>query len=158
MKGCSKYSAGQLREVATFDRLVKVSNLRGGFSEVWAPLATARAMVRPLSGREVLMHDRVNATGSHLLVCRYFSVPAPQVIDGGAPASLMDGDTYDGGAPGDTMVAALDGGPAYDVPRGEPVEADRVTVRGRVYNIRHIRNVDMLDEWFEITMESGMAT
>jgi hypothetical protein len=157
VKRCSKYGAGQLREVATFERLVRVSNGRGGFSEIWAAYATARAMVRPLSGRETLMQDRVNATASHMLVCRYFSIPAPRIVNGGTPASVMDGDVFDGGAPGDTMAPALDGGPAYDVPRGEPVEADRVTVRGKVYNIRHIRNLDMLDEWFEITMESGVA-
>lgn len=141
---CSKYGPGQLRETALFERLVRVSTGKGGFKQIWAPLATARAFVKPLSGREAMMHDRMNATASHLLVCRYFSVPAPNDIDGG------DAD--------DTMVAALDGGYAYDAPRGEPKEADRVTVRGKVYNIRHIRNLEFRDEWFEITMESGVAS
>lgn len=154
---CSKYGPGQLRETALFERLVRVSTGKGGFTQIWAPLATARAFIKPLSGREAMMHDRMNATASHMLVCRYFSVPAPNDIDGGDADDVGVTD-YDGGDADDTMVAALDGGYAYDAPRGEPKEADRVTVRGRVYNIRHIRNLEFRDEWFEITMDSGVAS
>lgn len=37
-------------------------------------------------------------------------------------------------------------------------EADRATIRGRVYNVRFINNVDFADQWLEITAEVGVAT
>ncbi len=37
-------------------------------------------------------------------------------------------------------------------------ERDRVTIRSREYNIRHIRNVEMRDRWLEITLAEGEAS
>jgi len=36
-------------------------------------------------------------------------------------------------------------------------ERDRVTIGGREYNIRHIRNVENRNRWLEIRLEEGVA-
>jgi SPP1 family predicted phage head-tail adaptor len=36
-------------------------------------------------------------------------------------------------------------------------ESDRVTIAGRVYNIRFINNVEFENRWLEITLELGVA-
>ena len=38
------------------------------------------------------------------------------------------------------------------------LEADRVEIRGKAYNIRFINNVDFDDKWLEISLDGGVAT
>jgi SPP1 family predicted phage head-tail adaptor len=37
-------------------------------------------------------------------------------------------------------------------------EEDRVLIRGRVYQIRFINNVEFADRWLQIDLDAGMAT
>jgi SPP1 family predicted phage head-tail adaptor len=72
---CGKYSAGDLKETVTFQRVTRVSDGAGGWTETWATLAGAptRAMVRALSGGEAFRFDRVDATVRLMVVTRYSS-------------------------------------------------------------------------------------
>lgn len=38
------------------------------------------------------------------------------------------------------------------------LEADRVEIRGKPYNIRFINNVEFADKWLEISLDGGVAT
>ena len=69
----SKYSAGQLREPVTFQRLTRTTDGAGGFTEAWAAIsgAPARAMVKPMSGGERWASQRLEATSTHKIVVRY---------------------------------------------------------------------------------------
>jgi head-tail adaptor len=37
------------------------------------------------------------------------------------------------------------------------LEADRVVINSKPYNIRFINNVDFRDEWLEISLDGGVA-
>lgn len=72
---CCKYSAGMLREPVTFERLTRVSDGSGGFSEPWTAVSGAptRGMVKPMSGSERWQSQRVEAKATHRIVVRYFA-------------------------------------------------------------------------------------
>lgn len=36
-------------------------------------------------------------------------------------------------------------------------ESDRVTIRGRVHNIRYIDNIEFADKWLQIDVDGGVA-
>ena len=38
------------------------------------------------------------------------------------------------------------------------LEADRVEIRGKAYNIRFINNIEFSDKWLEISLDGGAAT
>lgn len=38
------------------------------------------------------------------------------------------------------------------------LESDRVSIRGKAYNIRFINNVDLADKWLVIDLDGGVAT
>ena len=38
------------------------------------------------------------------------------------------------------------------------LEADRVEIRGKAYNIRFIDNIEFADKWLEISLDGGAAT
>lgn len=38
------------------------------------------------------------------------------------------------------------------------LEADRVEIRGKPYNIRFINNLEFADKWLEISLDGGAAT
>ena len=38
------------------------------------------------------------------------------------------------------------------------LEADRVEIRGKAYNIRFINNIEFADKWLEISLDGGAAT
>ncbi|MGB1215972.1 MAG: phage head closure protein [Pikeienuella sp.] len=40
---------------------------------------------------------------------------------------------------------------------GVIAESDTVEIRGRKHNVRHIRNVDFVNEWLEIMLDLGVA-
>jgi SPP1 family predicted phage head-tail adaptor len=66
-------SAGLLREPVTFQRRSLTSDGAGGQSETWAAISGAptRAHVKPLSGRERFVSDRIEATLRIRLLVRY---------------------------------------------------------------------------------------
>jgi hypothetical protein len=98
----------------------------------------------------------MNATTATTIVVRYFSVAGPEDINGGDVDDVPDGD-IDGGDVDDVSDEDIDGGPGYDAPSGEPFAGDRVTIRGRVYNVRYVRNLEFENKWFEVTLEGGVA-
>lgn len=71
---CCTYTAGQLREPVTFQRMGAATNTNGNVVPgAWATIAAAptRAMVRPLSGGEMAQAHRLNAEVRLLVVTRY---------------------------------------------------------------------------------------
>jgi SPP1 family predicted phage head-tail adaptor len=80
---CSKYSAGDLREPVTFERVTRVPDGVGGWAETWSQIAgaPARAMVRQVSGREAWAFDRINARADRMVVVRFHDglTPADRV-------------------------------------------------------------------------------
>jgi SPP1 family predicted phage head-tail adaptor len=81
---CGKYSASDLREPVTFQRVTRTTDGVGGWSEAWATLAgsPSRAMVRQVSGSEAWRFDRINAEVALMVVTRYFPgvTPADRVL------------------------------------------------------------------------------
>lgn len=75
MTCCDKYNAGLLRDPVTFQRLTRTSDGAGGYTETWAAISGAptRAMVKPMSGREVWASMRVEARSTVMVVTRYFA-------------------------------------------------------------------------------------
>lgn len=72
---CSKYKATDLNEPVTFERVTQTPDGAGGFTEAWATISGAptRAMVKPMSGREVWASMRVEARSTVMVVTRYFA-------------------------------------------------------------------------------------
>ena len=70
---CCEMSAGLLREPVSFQRRSLTSDGAGGQSETWAAISGAptRAHVKPLSGRERFVSDRIEATLRIRLLVRY---------------------------------------------------------------------------------------
>lgn len=79
MKGCAKYSAGQLREVVAFQRQVRAADGVGGATLTWAAISGAptRAYVRQVSGSEAYRFDRINAEVRLMVVTRYVATITP---------------------------------------------------------------------------------
>ena len=75
VKCCSKYSARDLREPVTFERLTRTADGAGGHTEAWAAISGApdRGMVKALSGRERWSSQRLEGIVSHRVVVRYFA-------------------------------------------------------------------------------------
>ncbi|MAO24096.1 MAG: hypothetical protein CMJ25_25375 [Phycisphaerae bacterium] len=72
---CSKYNARQLRTEVSFQRETDTVDSMGGAIRNWAAISGAptRAMVKPLTGREMWGSDRLEAIGNYKVVTRYFS-------------------------------------------------------------------------------------
>jgi head-tail adaptor len=157
---CCDYNAGMLKHAVEFQRLVRISNLKGGFSEAWVaiPGAPTLAFIRASSGSEQLRADRLGLVSRYRLVCRFFAGPSAAVdLDGGDDATT-GGDDLDGGGPATTGGTDYDGGAAWGHVTGPLKEADRVLLRGLVYNIGWINNVEFADRWLEIDLTGGVAT
>ena len=73
VKCCAKYSARDLREAVTFERLTRTTDGAGGFTMAWQAIAGAptRAMVKPLSGSERWASQRIEAAANYRVVTRY---------------------------------------------------------------------------------------
>jgi len=74
MVGCSKYSAGMLRDTVEIQAAQRGSDGKGGVTVVWSALSGAptRGMMRATSGGERFANGRTEATTTHRLVVRYF--------------------------------------------------------------------------------------
>lgn len=64
------YHTGELTERVTFKREVRVDDGMGGSRSEWQDIATRWALVRPMSGRERLAADKVEASANYLIVVR----------------------------------------------------------------------------------------
>ena len=64
------YQTGELTERVTFKREVRVDDGMGGSRSEWQDIATRWALVRPLTGRERLAADKVEASANYLIVVR----------------------------------------------------------------------------------------
>lgn len=64
------YHTGELTERVTFKREVRVDDGMGGSRSEWQDIATRWALVRPMSGRERLAADKVEANANYLIVVR----------------------------------------------------------------------------------------
>lgn len=60
-----------LRQRLTLEELKRTSDEGGGFTETWVAVATLSADLRPVSGGEGLVSDRLSGTVSHEVVLRF---------------------------------------------------------------------------------------
>lgn len=70
---CCKYTAGDLREPVTFQRVTRTADGAGGWTETWAAISGApvKAKVRQLSGGEVFRFNRTDAAVELMVVTRW---------------------------------------------------------------------------------------
>jgi len=91
-KCCPKYSARDLRETVTFERVSNATDDYGARVQTWAAIAGAptRAMVRPMSGRERWASERTEATANYRVVTRYNAdlTEADRVLVRGRPCNI----------------------------------------------------------------------
>jgi SPP1 family predicted phage head-tail adaptor len=75
VKCCSDITAGMLSTPVQFQRMSRVSDGAGGFSQAWLPLAgtPTRAHVKSMSGSERYASARIEATATHRVTVRYFA-------------------------------------------------------------------------------------
>ncbi len=64
------YQTGELTERVTFRREVRTDDGMGGSRSGWQDIATRWALVRPMTGRERLAADKVEASANYLIVVR----------------------------------------------------------------------------------------
>lgn len=64
------YHTGELTERVIFRREVRTSDGMGGSELSWQDISTRWALVRPMSGRERLAADKVEASSNYLIVVR----------------------------------------------------------------------------------------
>lgn len=67
------YSANELDERVTFQRMVEVIDDMGGHSHTWNDLITVWAHVRPMSGDERVAAHSLSSEANYLIVIRYRS-------------------------------------------------------------------------------------
>jgi SPP1 family predicted phage head-tail adaptor len=72
---CCDYTAGMLTTPVQFQRMSRVSDGAGGFSQAWLALSGAptRGNVKSLSGSERFASARLEATATQRLTVRYFA-------------------------------------------------------------------------------------
>ena len=68
---CCDITAGKLRRSITIQRKVSVPDGAGGWETDWETRANVRAMLKPLSGRERMEYERLQATVSYRCVIRF---------------------------------------------------------------------------------------
>ena len=68
---CCDLTAGKLRHSVIVERESSVSDGYGGTAITWATQASFRAFVKPTSGTERLFAQRLDATITHRIYCRY---------------------------------------------------------------------------------------
>ena len=68
---CDNINPCQLRQTITIQRKDSVPDGAGGWTTDWVDRATVRAMVKPLSGRERMEYERIQATVRYRCVIRF---------------------------------------------------------------------------------------
>lgn len=78
---CCDISAGMLKQPIIIERATKTPDGSGGHTVVWATVASPRALVRPVSGRERVWGDSLEANVTHRIMIRYRSglLPADRI-------------------------------------------------------------------------------
>lgn len=83
-------NAGNLNQPITIQRMTQTPDMMGGFTEVWADLQSAWAMVTPKSGREAMDQGRPNAT--FVVVFTIYTIDglrdADRIMWGGVPYNI----------------------------------------------------------------------
>lgn len=87
---CCEITSGMLREPLTIQRQVSVSDGIGGQAIQWIDLATIRAQVVPLSGREIVQAMQLQASITHRIYMRYRAdlTPADRIVMRGQPLQV----------------------------------------------------------------------
>jgi len=92
--GCAPYPLGAFREVVTFQRIARVTDGQGGWTETWGTIAGAptRAIVRPMSGSEAFRFQRIDASAQLMVIVRYVAglTPADRVLIRGLAHNIRD--------------------------------------------------------------------
>ena len=70
---CCEITAGKLRHRISIQRKVSNDDGMGGGVMSWQEIKSTRAMITPLSGRESLQAQRIEAETTHRLYMRYFA-------------------------------------------------------------------------------------
>lgn len=68
---CCDITVGMLNRRISIERLQLTPDTLGGFTEVWQPLSQPWAFIKPMSGRELLSADKIEATAVSRFVIRY---------------------------------------------------------------------------------------
>lgn len=68
---------GNLRHRITFQNLILAPDGQGGSSESWADFATVWAELTPVTSKERLYAQRIEAIGTHRIVIRYLDGISP---------------------------------------------------------------------------------
>jgi SPP1 family predicted phage head-tail adaptor len=114
VKGCAKYSAGDLRDPCAFQREVRTPDGAGGWVASWQTIAGApsRCMFKRLSGSEMWRAMRVEAKISAKVVCRAFAdlSEGDRVIVGGRAWNIRF--IGEEGTAGEWFELAVEGGVA----------------------------------------------
>ncbi|WP_375290912.1 phage head closure protein [Qipengyuania sp.] len=63
--------AGELRHRITIRRSEEVQNAKGGFDTAWSDVATVRAKIEGLDGRESMMAQALQGISSYRITIRY---------------------------------------------------------------------------------------
>ncbi|MCK4957748.1 MAG: phage head closure protein [Planctomycetes bacterium] len=83
---CCDLTSGKLRHSITFERAVDTPDAGGGSgAPTWTTIATTRAMIEPVSGRERQWSGRLEADVSHKVFIRYRAglLPSDRINFGG---------------------------------------------------------------------------
>lgn len=65
--------AGQLRTPIVVRRATQVQNVKGGYDEAWVTIASCRADVEGLDGREVMLAQSLQGISSYRITIRWCS-------------------------------------------------------------------------------------
>ena len=68
---CCDITVGMLSRRISIERKTLTPDELGGFAEVWQPLAQPWAHIKPMSGRELLHADKIDAPAASRFVIRY---------------------------------------------------------------------------------------
>ena len=68
---CCDLHAGKLRHTIELERFESVPDGAGGWTQDWVSQGTLRAMMQPVSGRERMEYERIQATVSYRCVIRF---------------------------------------------------------------------------------------
>lgn len=70
MKCCDIYP-GMLNRRISIERKTLTADALGGFTEIWQPLAQPWANIKPMSGREIIHADKIDAVAVSRFIIRH---------------------------------------------------------------------------------------
>jgi SPP1 family predicted phage head-tail adaptor len=83
--------AGELRHSVSLQRVTETQSESGEITETWTTLATVRAAVEPLEGREQYLAQAVHATATTRVRLRYYAglTAKDRVLFGTRPLNIL---------------------------------------------------------------------